>query len=282
MSSNQKNRAWIWAAGLHLGLATLRREPKLGVKRLVLPVSYWRTAEFAYAWRQLSLPRGARVLDVGSPKDLALIFARHRGCQVTAIDILPEAITLSRRYAAAQQLDGFGPGLVRSEVQDGRDLPYPDDTFDAAFSISVLEHVPDHGDTLAIQELVRVVKPDGLVVVTTPFDDRYRETFVQHDVYEREQKASEPVFFERHYDAATLAKRLIEPSGATLVDLEHWGEGRVRTERILHRLDKFGMLLSPLEPALSLAFLKRLDRGTGRPMAAFFTLKKPARSGPSA
>src|SRR5207244_5021399 len=126
MAEMASERLRMWLAGIRIGFACLRKEPVLGVKRLALPVSYWRTTEFAYAWRQLrdlALP-GARILDMGSPKDLAAILARDRGCEVVAVDILPEAVALSQRYAIAQGLDGSGPGKVRSEVQDGRRLSY--------------------------------------------------------------------------------------------------------------------------------------------------------------
>lgn len=276
MISNARNRAFVWSAGLRVGLSAFRREPILGLKRLALPVSYWRTAEFAYAWQRLSLVPAARVLDVGSPKDLAVILARHKGYQITATDILPEAIALSERYVEAQGLCGSGPGLVAHEIQDGRSLTFSDNSFDAAYAVSVVEHIPAEGDTEAIRELVRVVKPGGVVVVTAPFDVTYRETFVGHSVYERKQVGADPVFFERHYDRTTLQTRLLEPSGAILEDVQYWGEGTVRTERILHRLGAVGTLLSPLEPALSMAFLDRIASGSGRnPMATFFTLRKP-------
>src|SRR5436190_12475242 len=213
MTNGGAHALGIWAAGVGVGLRTLRKEPVLGLKRLALPVSYWRSAEFAYVWRQLNQPAGARILDVGSPKDLAAMLARHRGYQVVATDILPEAVLLSRRYARGQRLEGQGPGLVHSEVQDGRALTYADASFDAAYSVSVLEHIPGDGDATAIRELVRIVRPGGLVVVTVPFDRRYRETFVQGPVYERSPTASEPVFFERHYDHETLSARLLAPAG---------------------------------------------------------------------
>src|SRR2546430_673008 len=142
----------MWAAGVIVGLRSLRREPVLGIKRLALPVSYWRSCEFAYVWRQLACPPGARVLDVGSPKDLAAMLARHRGYHVVATDILPQTVALSERYATAQGLNGKGAGSgqagVHSEVQDGRALSYPDASFDAAYSVSVLEHIPDGGDSV--------------------------------------------------------------------------------------------------------------------------------------
>jgi SAM-dependent methyltransferase len=269
----------VWAAGLLVGLRSLRREPALGLKRLVLPVSYWRSREFAYAWQHLTCPPGSRVLDVGSPKDLAAMLARHRAYHVVATDILPQAVALSQRYADAQQLNGQGAGratgTVRSEVQDGRALSYPDASFDAAYSVSVLEHIPDGGDTVAMRELLRVVRPGGVVVVTVPFDRRYRETFVQRPVYERQAVGSEPVFYERHYDRRALAERLMSTELADVVDLSYWGEGAVRMEGILTRLGALRAPLYPLEALLGTLSLRPVEPdGPGHAMAAFFTLRR--------
>ena len=249
----------------------------MGLKRLALPVSYWRSRECAYAWRQLPLPPGARVLDVGSPKDLAVMLARHRGYEVVATDILSEAISLSRRYAHAQGMEGQAPGRVHSEVQDGRALTYADSSFDAAYSVSVLEHIPDRGDVTAIRELIRVVRPGGVVVVTVPYDREYRETFVQGPVYERKPIGSEPVFFERHYDRATLAERLLGSESAAVVDLSVWGEGDIRMESLLNGLGPIGIPLSPLQAFFSTLSLRQVDpdgRSRAHPMAAFFTLRR--------
>ncbi len=258
-----------------IGLRSIRKEPILGLKRLALPASYWRTAEFAYVGRRLVYPPGARVLDLGSPKDLAFTLAHHRGYEVVATDILPEVVALARRYAIAQGLEGRGPGKVSCEVQDGRALGYPDHSFDGAYSVSVVEHIPDHGDSAAIRELLRVVKPSGLVVVTTPYDRRYRETFVRGPVYERRPVGSESVFFERHYDDTALDRRLLRPAHGGLADLEIWGEGRLRVEDLLLRPGWVRLPLSPFEALLSAIFLRRITPGgSGHPMAAFLTLRK--------
>ena len=49
----------------------------------------------------------------------------------------------------------------------GDTLPFEDDTFDGFVSLAVLEHVP-HPFVVA-EQLVRVVKPDGWVLVDWPF-----------------------------------------------------------------------------------------------------------------
>lgn len=275
ISRNGAHPLTVWVAGVLVGLRTLRKEPVLGLKRLALPVSYWRSAEFAYVLRQLTQPAGALILDVGSPKDLAAMLARQRRYEVVATDILPEAVALSRRYARAQGLDGRGPGRVHSEVQDGRALRYPDGSFDAAYSVSVLEHIPDEGDAAAMSELIRVVRPGGVVVVTVPFDRRYRETFVHGPVYERKPVASEPIFFERHYDQEALTTRLLGSAATQVAELSFWGEGLVRMETLLNRLGPLRLPLSPLEAILSTLLLRRVEPdGSEHPMAAFFTLRR--------
>lgn len=251
-------------------------EPILGLKRLALPVSYWRAVEFGFALRMLAdLPPGSRLLDLGSPKDLALLFARRYGFEVTSTDIMPAEVDLSRRSANAQGIEGSGAGRVRAEVQDGRKLNFADASFDAAFSISVLEHIPGSGDTEAMRELLRVVRPGGRVLATVPYADAHRDTFVQGTVYERESVAGEPVFFERHYDASSLSLRLLNQPRTEIAALETWGEGRIRVERMLTRLGRLRDVLSPVEALLAAVSLRRIDAGAnGHRMAAFFVLTK--------
>ena len=64
----------------------------------------------------------------------------------------------------------------------GEPLPIADETFDAVFSLSTLEHVYELDDTL--EELHRVLKPDGRLILSIPFlfrvhghpDDYHRGT----------------------------------------------------------------------------------------------------------
>lgn len=267
-------RLGIWLGGLGIGARTLFREPVLGAKRLVLPVSYWRAAEFAFVARYLRLPSGAAVVDLGSPKDLALLLACRCRYRVMALDILEEAVGLSRRYAAAQRRDGSAPGEVESRVADGRALPFPDACFDAGFSVSVLEHIPDDGDGRALRELARVLRPGALLAVTVPFAQAAYDTFVQGDVYERHSEEGRPVFFERHYDHDTLAARLLGPSELEIERLEIWGEPRLGGERLLRGAGRARDFLSPLEPALSLACLDQVPADSPRAKAAFVLLRK--------
>ncbi len=70
-----------------------------------------------------------------------------------------------------------GHGNVAPIRGDGRALPYPDDSFDAAYLVLVLGEIPDQERALA--ELERVLKPGGRLVVGESLPDPHfvmRET----------------------------------------------------------------------------------------------------------
>jgi len=265
----------VWGWGLRLGAATLRVAPGLGVKRLLLPVSYWRTVEFAYVARQLrGIRAGACLLDLGSPKELAAALVRRWHWKVHATDILPEAVTQGETYGRGLPRLPWRDMLV-AEIQDGRELKYPPESFDGAYSVSVLEHIPDKGDSVALRELIRVVRPGAPVVITVPYARTYGETFVARNVYERSREGNELVFFERHYDEKALQERLLSIPGVEVVDVSLWGESWLRMERFLEQIGRLRSLLAPFEPMLAALCLRQLDgREGGVPMAAFITLRK--------
>jgi SAM-dependent methyltransferase len=53
---------------------------------------------------------------------------------------------------------------------DATDLPFPDNEFDVIWSITVLEHVPQ--PELALQEMCRVLRPGGLVLLAPAWHTR--------------------------------------------------------------------------------------------------------------
>ena len=63
---------------------------------------------------------------------------------------------------------GLAGSMVFQEA-DSLDLPFADNSFDVSFSISSLEHMPD--PVKAIDEMVRVTKPGGLITFTMDVAD---------------------------------------------------------------------------------------------------------------
>jgi ubiquinone/menaquinone biosynthesis C-methylase UbiE len=52
-------------------------------------------------------------------------------------------------------------------VSDITDIPVPDASFDYVLCTEVFEHVPE--STLAFDELVRILRPGGMLIITAPF-----------------------------------------------------------------------------------------------------------------
>jgi SAM-dependent methyltransferase len=137
------------------------------------------------------------VLDLASPKLVAVQLARQ-GARVTSVDAFEPEIAAWRELAAGQ--DG-----VTFEVGDGRELGFGDESFDRAYSISVLEHIAEPGDVGALRELARVVRPGGRVIVTLPYAAQYSEDWRDRPVYGEQEPVNGRYFFERWYDDERIA-----------------------------------------------------------------------------
>jgi SAM-dependent methyltransferase len=199
-------RGWLALYGLswRLGCRYLLRHGYLreAVVRIVIPLDPSRYLELPETLHELAARPGDAVLDLASPK-LAGVALAERGVDVTSVDALAAEVATWRRLAGDRPRLRFVEG-------DGRSMPFEDASFDHAYSISVLEHIPDEGDREALRELARVVKPGGRVVITMPYADRYREDWRGHPVYGEGRSAERGCyFFERSYDEARV-RRLIE------------------------------------------------------------------------
>jgi SAM-dependent methyltransferase len=112
------------------------------------------------------LVSGREVLDVacGEGYGSALI-ARH-AARVTGADIAPSAIAHARkRYASLRNLE-FREG-------DCAALPFADASFDVVVSFETLEHIK--AQEAFLDEARRVLRPDGLVVLSCPNKAEYSD-----------------------------------------------------------------------------------------------------------
>ncbi len=100
---------------------------------------------------------GATVLDIGCgpgiyARDLAL-----RGARVTAMDSAPAMLLAAE--AEAHEADV----TVEFATGDASALPFPDDAFDAAVLVQVIEYVADAVG--ALREIARVLRPGGRLLI---------------------------------------------------------------------------------------------------------------------
>jgi 2-polyprenyl-3-methyl-5-hydroxy-6-metoxy-1,4-benzoquinol methylase len=103
---------------------------------------------------------GLRVLDAGSGNGgISLAFADH-GAQVEGVDIEEELTAIAK---AQGEVRG---STARFTLYEGEKLPFPDQSFDAAVSVSVIEHVTNPVNYLS--EILRVLKPGGVFYFAFP------------------------------------------------------------------------------------------------------------------
>jgi SAM-dependent methyltransferase len=65
-------------------------------------------------------------------------------------------------------------------------LPFEDNSYDIIFCNHVLEHIPD--DTKAMQELYRVLKPNGMAILQIPQDLARETTFEDNSITDKKER----------------------------------------------------------------------------------------------
>ena len=241
-------RGWLrlYALSVRLGLGYLARHGYLreAVIRVAIPLEPSRYLELPWARRVLAARAGERVLDLASPKLLAVALARA-GLEVVSVDQFAAEIETWRRLAPD----------VRFEVADGRTLSFADASFDHAYTASVLEHIPGAGAAEALRELARIVRPGGRVAVTLPYAEEASEEWRDEPVYGEGEGGR--TFFQLWYDAARVEQLAAAAPELELVSRDvvrmqpNWNRAYVRT---------FPWLL-PLGPVFGLLARERSGAG---------------------
>jgi SAM-dependent methyltransferase len=196
--------------------------------KILQPInSYTRYPEYAFFGRQIERYFAARphqrlkALDLSSPKCFGLNMAYRYDGEFHLSDIDRPSVdeaeilwnSIGRRGAQ---------GTAHFSVKDARFLKAPADTFDIVFAMSVIEHIEDRrnedpgepGDSQAIREMMRVLKPGGLLLVSVPFGPRYVEQKrVGLKGAATETTDAKPYFFQRIYTWKAAQEFILGPAG---------------------------------------------------------------------
>jgi SAM-dependent methyltransferase len=97
---------------------------------------------------------GGKALDVGCGVGQVVARLTEAGFEAYGVDVSEPSISRAKQFCP------------RCEVYDGKRLPFPDNYFDSAGALNVLEHVDE--PEAFIQEIVRVVAPGGKIVISSP------------------------------------------------------------------------------------------------------------------
>ncbi|MFQ5595140.1 MAG: methyltransferase domain-containing protein, partial [Anaerolineae bacterium] len=118
--------------------------------------------------RSLELARlgpDMHVLDIGCGRGEITLHAARRGATVTAIDFSTDCLELtSRTLALASPAERARVRLVRA---DATALPVNDSSIHRALFLDVAEHLQPWQLRLALEEIRRILRPDGYAVIHT-------------------------------------------------------------------------------------------------------------------
>lgn len=120
-------------------------------------VTYQR-CQFAYEYCKASIA-GKKVLDVGCGNAYGTVLMAEVAAEITGLDYDQSTVDANRaRYSAVKNLS-FQQGVIPP-------IPFPDNSFDVVTAFQFIEHI--HPRKEFIKECLRVVRPGGKVLITTP------------------------------------------------------------------------------------------------------------------
>ncbi|MGB9665227.1 MAG: class I SAM-dependent methyltransferase [Ignavibacteria bacterium] len=172
---------------------------------------YMFQSKFKVDYRLISkIPNGLkdkRVLNVGTFFPIDEIYFASRVKEFYSIDIAPEIIKVANEIADKEIHPAFRK-KIKIQVADATALPFDDNYFDVSFSFSTLEHIPEKEKrNKAFQELIRVTKKGGYVIITVPNKlniGKYIKSV------RMQKKGISPFGYEHHYTPGQLKKILIQ------------------------------------------------------------------------
>jgi len=108
---------------------------------------------------------GARILDLGCGRGEVLLHATLAGAEVWGVDYSVGSLSLAKRtLGIADRLIDERAVLV---CADAKALPFPDGSFDRVFMLDLAEHLHDWELIAALREVIRVLSPDGYLLIHT-------------------------------------------------------------------------------------------------------------------
>jgi len=122
----------------------------------------------AKALRELGLPAGAAVLDVGTGAGNFAIYLALEGYRVLTGEPATDATRYARQDWASNAQKVGVRDRIRFEAFDAGEMPFASGSFDAVFFFGVLHHIDEHIRADVVREALRVAKAGGAVVFFEP------------------------------------------------------------------------------------------------------------------
>ena len=163
--------------------------------------------------------------EVGCGHSLLPSFWQRLGANVLVVDRNRDALKWQNAKGSKA-----ARGSLSALLADMRYLPFVDAAFDEVSCVSAIEHIPDDGDSTAAFEIGRILRYDGLFVVSFPLSSG-SQTYVQNHwasyvpplmqslfgfvlptILRKLQVDRTRSYFERFYSCEDKVKRIVKPS----------------------------------------------------------------------
>jgi ubiquinone/menaquinone biosynthesis C-methylase UbiE len=119
---------------------------------------------------------GSELLELGPGPGASTRWLRHRVQRLVALELDPDA--------AARLSKELGDTNVEVVVGDSTSIPFPDASFDAVASITMLHHLPTASAQFAtLAESFRVLRPGGVLLGSDSLASQGLHEFHEGDVY---------------------------------------------------------------------------------------------------
>lgn len=158
-----------------------------------------------------------RILDLGCGNGRHVVFFAELGFDVYGIDISEEAIEIANAWLEKKGLKAY------LKVGDIEKLPFEDEYFDIIISFGVLDHILFTKAKNVIEEVRRVLAPNGYIYITlrsTEDSEFGRGKKVEHNTFVLEEGYEEGII--QHYFDLKEIKELL--NGFKIFDIELYEE----------------------------------------------------------
>jgi SAM-dependent methyltransferase len=185
------------------------------------------------AARLSGCPEGGELLDVPCGFGRHCVPLARAGYRVTGVDRSVALLDEARRRAAGARWPKFTQA-------DYRELPFPDESFDAALNLfTSLGYLGDEEDAKVLAEIGRVLRPGGRLVLETMHRDRLVSAWSENDW--RAMGEGRVLLEQRTFDPAAgvaqTTQTLVEPGGTR--ESRTWSARVYTATELVRLLDGF-------------------------------------------
>ncbi|MBX4190497.1 class I SAM-dependent methyltransferase [Candidatus Saccharibacteria bacterium] len=156
----------------------------------------------------LELIKGKTVLDIASGSGYGTQLIARYANQVYGVDNSQDAIEYSKSR--------YGADNIQYTVGDATAIPLKDSSVDYVISMETLEHIKDQSKFL--DEIKRVMKQDGVLILSTPNDKVYPKG--NHFHVKEHDKKSLSALLKKHFANVSIQYQVVSIAASVLSEKE--------------------------------------------------------------